>query len=44
MIALRRLSLAFRFLTRLPFPGPPLAPKDLGGALAFFPLPGRRSG
>ncbi len=44
MIALRRLSLAFRFLTRLPFPGPPLTPKDLGGALAFFPIPGAALG
>lgn len=37
---LARLALAFRFLTRLPVPGPPVAPGDLGGALAFFPLPG----
>jgi adenosylcobinamide-GDP ribazoletransferase len=37
---LARLSLALRFLTRLPIPGPPLAPGDLGGALAFFPVPG----
>jgi adenosylcobinamide-GDP ribazoletransferase len=37
---LRQLAAAFRFLTRLPFPGPAAGSGDMGRALAFFPLPG----
>lgn len=37
---LRHLAAAFRFLTRLPVPGPALAGAELGRALAWFPLPG----
>ena len=37
---LRHAAAAFQFLTRLPVPGPPLDGKELGRALAWFPLPG----
>ncbi len=37
---LRHASAAFRFLTRLPLPGPPLEGRELGRALAYFPLAG----
>lgn len=37
---LRQLAAAFRFLTRIPFPGPPADGTDMGRALAFFPLAG----
>jgi len=37
---LRHVGAAFRFLTRLPVPGPPAAAADLARALAWFPLPG----
>jgi adenosylcobinamide-GDP ribazoletransferase len=35
---------ALRFLTRLPVPGPPLEVRDLGRALAFFPVAGAALG
>jgi adenosylcobinamide-GDP ribazoletransferase len=41
---LRQASAAFRFLTRLPIPGPPLEGDALGRALAFFPLAGAALG
>lgn len=41
---LRHLSGAFRFLTRLPVPGPRLDGAELGRALAWFPLPGLAMG
>lgn len=37
---LAHLAAAFRFLTRLPVPGPGLRGPELGRALAWFPLPG----
>ncbi len=40
MALLRPLAAAFRFLTRLPCPGPEATSGDMGRALAFFPLPG----
>jgi adenosylcobinamide-GDP ribazoletransferase len=36
----RHPAAAFRFLTRLPMPGPALDQAELGRALAWFPLPG----
>ncbi|HYD41278.1 MAG TPA: adenosylcobinamide-GDP ribazoletransferase [Anaeromyxobacter sp.] len=41
---LRHLAAALRFLTRLPVPGPPLDARDLGRALAFFPVAGAALG
>jgi adenosylcobinamide-GDP ribazoletransferase len=41
---LRHLSAAFRFLTRLPVPGPPLDVAELGRALAYFPVAGAALG
>ncbi len=37
---LRHLAAAFRFLTRLPVPGPALPAPELGRVLAWFPVPG----
>ena len=37
---MRSLLAAFRFLTRIPLPGPETRPEDIGRAVGWFPLVG----